>query len=127
MPSLNNPLQVQTEFLMKIKPFLEDNSCLTDRMLLLSIFKNYRSNGGINLTKFAYDIATEHFLCDFFEFKLDFHDNPAIICMNLDKFCKSPYYFNGKDIIFISDSDVTFGLSMFGDNFLKYFQSDWEI
>lgn len=111
---------IQLETLALIREVYESEAELTDRFLLISIFENYRTGGGLRLSKFGFELCKEYNLFEFTKIPLTRNYKPSIMYTSLDRICSSPYYSNGKEI-FISDAIIITELTFCCDDFEKLF------
>lgn len=109
---------IHSEFLEKIKEYYVDSEQLSDRMILLSLFTNYRADSGLRLSKFGFDLCVKHGILNFTCINFDKKYNNSNIITALDRLCASPYYIIGSNIYLSDDMIVTF-LSMASDDFEK--------
>lgn len=110
----------QLETLALVREVYETESELNDRFLLISIFENYRTGGGLRLSKFGYELCVKNKLYEFTKIPLTPDCNKSIIYTSLDRICKSPYFSNGKEI-YISDIIIVTELTLCCDDFKKLF------
>lgn len=115
-----NSTEYQNEVLEKIRDVYESEAEITDRMLLMSIFENFRTGGGLRLSKFGFDLCIEHSLYEFVKIPLKKEDRNSIVYTSMDRVSTSPYYIKGFDI-YISDMMVVTQLTFCNDNFQQLF------
>lgn len=121
MPRVTDSTNYQLEVLNKVKDVHELEADITDRMLLRSIFNNYRSGAGLRLSKFGYEICTENNLYEFTKIPLQREIKSSIIFTALDRICVSPYYSDGC-YIYLSDGMVVTELTFCCDDFKILFE-----
>lgn len=121
MPQVTDSTEFQLEVLNKIKDVHELEADITDRMLLRSIFDNYRSGAGLRLSKFGYEICEENKLYEFTKIPLQRELKNSIIFTALDRICTSPYFVDGY-YIYLSDGMVVTELTLCGDDFKMLFE-----
>lgn len=112
--------EFQLEVLSKVRAVYESDSDLTDRLLLKSIFDNFRSGGGMRLSKFGTDIVNDNNLYEFTKISLPRDYKKSVLYTSLDRICKTPYYVDGFNI-YISDAMVVTELTFCCDDFDKLF------
>lgn len=112
--------EYQNEVLEKVREVYESESEITDRMLLMSIFENFRTGGGLRLSKFGFDICNSNELYEFIKIPLKREDRNSVVYTSMDRICTSPYYVVGYDI-YISDILVVTQLTFCCDDFQKLF------
>jgi hypothetical protein len=115
-----NSTEIQLEVLMKIKEVYRFDSDLSDRLLLISIFFNYRTGGGLRLSKLGFDICSKFNLFDFTPIKLQKKDRNSLVYTSLDRVCTSPYYIQGETL-YLTDEFVLAQLTFCRDDFAKLF------
>jgi hypothetical protein len=115
-----NSTEYQNEVLEKVRDVYESEAEITDRMLLMSIFENFRTGGGLRLSKFGFDICNGKELYEFVKVPLKREDRNSVVYTSMDRICTSPYYVNGYDI-YISDMMVVTQLTFCCDDFQKLF------
>ncbi|SOK58484.1 hypothetical protein [Yersinia phage fHe-Yen9-04] len=115
-----NSTEIQVDVLIKIREVYEFDSELSDRMILISIFDNYRTGGGLRLSKLGYNICTEYDLYEFTPIPIKKEDRNSMVYTSLDRICTSPYYIKG-DVLYLSDELVMAQLTFCRDNFVKLF------
>ncbi|AQW88736.1 hypothetical protein pEaSNUABM50_00207 [Erwinia phage pEa_SNUABM_50] len=115
-----NSTEIQFDVLVKIREVYEFDSELSDRMLLISIFDNYRTGGGLRLSKLGYTICAENNLYDFTPIPIKSQDRNSMVYTSLDRICTSPYYIKG-DVLYLSDELVLAQLTFCRDDFMKLF------
>lgn len=119
-PEANNSTEFHLEVLNKVKEVHESDAEITDRMLLVSLFENFRTGGGLRLSKFGFEICKENELYEFTKIPLQREFKSSIIFTSLDRICVSPYYVDGQ-YIYLSDAIVVTELTLCGDDFKKLF------
>lgn len=112
--------EYQIEVLEKIRDVYESEAEITDRMLLISIFDNFRTGGGLRLSKFGYELCVGHELYEFVKIPLKREDRNSVVYTSMDRVCTSPYFISGPDI-YISDMLVVTQLTLCCDNFQQLF------
>ena len=112
--------ELQLQVLEQVRSVYEIDSDLTDRILLKSIFDNFRSGGGMRLSEFGQKICREHKLYEFAPIALPRNMKRSVLLTSLDRICKTPYYIEGF-VIFISDEIVLTELTFCCDDFEKLF------
>lgn len=115
-----NSTEIQYEILIAVKQVYEFDSELNDRMILLSIFENYRTGGGLRLSKLGYQICEDNSLYEFTPIPLKKQDRNSYVYTSLDRICTSPYYIVG-DTLYLSDDLVIAQLTFCRDDFSKLF------
>lgn len=118
--SFSPELDKQNQVIEKIKEVYEFESELTDRMVMLSIFENFRTGGGLRLNKLGFDICTEFDLYEFTPVPLNKGDRNSLVYTSLDRICTSPYYIDSK-YLYLSDELVLTQLTFSCDDFRKLF------
>lgn len=115
-----NSADIQMDILNKVREVYEVD--LSDRMLLISVFSNYRTGGGLRLSDLGYNICVENSLFEFTKvpFKKNFKN--SLVLSQLDRVCTSPYYIK-DDYIFLSDDLVLAQLTICSDEFDKMFKA----
>ena len=108
----------QMEVLSKIRSVQVEKSDLTDRLVLKSLFENYRSGSGMRLSKFGKELCIEHELYAFAKFNIPKGTKKSVLFITLDRLCKEPYYVEGFDV-FLSDAQVITELTFCCDDFEK--------
>lgn len=121
IPEPTNSTEYQMEVLKKIKEVHESEADMSDRMLLMSIFENFRTGSGLRLSKFGFELCQEHLLYQFSKIPLTREFKSSIIFTSLDRICKSPYYVQGN-LIYISDAIVVTELTFCEDDFKRLFE-----
>lgn len=114
--------EIQNDVLEKVREVYEFDSELSNRILLISIFYNYRTGGGLRLSKLGYDICEENNLYDFTPINIKSGDRNSLIYTSLDRICTSPYYIKGN-MLFLSDGLVLAQLTFCNDDFIKLFSA----
>lgn len=117
----NNSTLFQHKVLDAIKE-VYDSSGISERILLMSIFFNYRTGGGLRLSDKGYQICIENSLYEFHEVQLPRVQQTSLLFTSLDRICESPYYVLGSKI-FISDRLVLTHYTLCGNDFEKAFDS----
>lgn len=117
-----NSTDIQNSILNKIKKVQDFDSELSDRMILISIFDNYRTGGGLRLSKFGYTICLENKLFEFVPIPFTKENRNSMIYTSLDRICTSPYYIKG-DVLYLSDELVMAQLTFCSDDFFKLFSA----
>lgn len=115
-----NSTEIQLEVLTRMKEVYEFDSDLSDRMLLISIFFNYRTGGGLRLSKLGFEICSEHKFYEFTPIPLKKENRNSLIYTSLDRVCTTPYYIQG-DTLYLSDDLVLAQLTFCRDDFAKLF------
>ncbi|EBS4516809.1 hypothetical protein DQT32_05275 [Salmonella enterica subsp. enterica serovar Braenderup] len=115
-----NSTEIQLEVLMKIKEVYDFDSDLSDRLLLISIFFNYRTGGGLRLSKLGYEICSKFGLFEFTPIPLQKKDRNSLVYTSLDRVCTSPYYIQGETL-YLTDDLVLAQLTFCRDDFAKLF------
>ena len=115
-----NSTEIQNEILKSIKEVYEFDSELSDRMILISIFDNYRTGGGLKLSKLGYRICNENSLYEFIPISMKKQDCNSKVFTSLDRICTTPYYIVG-DTLYLSDDLVIAQLTFCNDDFAKLF------
>ena len=115
-----NSTEYQYEVLNSIKEVHEFNSDLSDKMILMSIFDNYRTGGGLRLSNLGYQICNDNSLYDFAPIPIKKTDRNSNVYTSLDRICTTPYYVRG-DILYLSDDLVIAQLTFCSDDFAKLF------
>lgn len=115
-----NSTEYQHQVLNTIKEVYEFDCELSDRMILISIFDNYRTGGGLRLSKLGYQICNENSLYDFALIPIKKTDRNSTVYTSLDRICTTPYYVDG-DTLYLSDDLVIAQLSFCRDDFAKLF------
>ncbi|WNA15929.1 hypothetical protein XaC1_286 [Xanthomonas phage XaC1] len=113
--------EIQTNVLNLIKS-IHENDGISDRIILMNIFENYRTGGGLRLSSAGYDICIKNSLYIFYEVHLPRVKQTSMIFTSLDRICKTPYYALGNKI-FLSDRMVFTHYTLCGDDFEKTFES----
>lgn len=116
----NNSTEFQLNVLKNVRSVYETDAELTDRTLLTSIFENFRTGGGMRLSKFGYEICREYKLYEFTKIELKKEFKTSIIFTSLDRICKEPYYVIGNEI-YLSDGCVIAELTLCCDDFKQLF------
>ncbi len=116
IPEPHNSTEFQNDVLLKVREVHGSDAELTDRMLLMSIFENFRTGGGLRLSKFGYTICKENILYEFTKIPLQREFKSSIIFTSLDRICTSPYYVEGQ-YIYLSDAMIVTELTLCGDDF----------
>lgn len=119
-PQATNSTEFQIEVLTKVKEVHESDAEITDRMLLISIFENFRTGGGLRLSKFGFSICNDNNLYEFTKIPLPRELKSSIIFTSLDRICCSPYYVDGY-YIYLSDALVVTELTLCCDDFKMLF------
>lgn len=120
IPEPHNSTEFQNDVLLKVREVHGSDAELTDRMLLMSIFENFRTGGGLRLSKFGYAICKENILYEFTKIPLQREFKSSIIFTSLDRICTSPYYVEGQ-YIYLSDAMIVTELTLCGDDFRMLF------
>ncbi|ELW0836218.1 hypothetical protein ACRYKS_21695 [Escherichia coli] len=120
IPEPHNSTEFQNDVLLKVREVHGSDAELTDRMLLMSIFENFRTGGGLRLSKFGYTICKENILYEFTKIPLQREFKSSIIFTSLDRICTSPYYVEGQ-YIYLSDAMIVTELTLCGDDFRMLF------
>jgi hypothetical protein len=120
IPEPHNSTEFQNNVLLKVREVHESDAELTDRMLLMSIFENFRTGGGLRLSKFGYTICKENILYEFTKIPLQREFKSSIIFTSLDRICTSPYFVEGQ-YIYLSDAMIVTELTLCGDDFRMLF------
>ncbi|UYE98641.1 hypothetical protein XbC2_212 [Xanthomonas phage XbC2] len=115
-----NSTEIQYGVLNAIKKVYEFDSELNDRMILLSIFDNYRTGGGLRLSKLGFQICEDNSLYEFLAIPLKKQDRNSNVYTSLDRICTTPYYIVG-DTLYLSDDLVIAQLTFCRDDFSKLF------
>ncbi|EMR6008594.1 hypothetical protein WJW27_005451 [Escherichia coli] len=116
----HNSTEYQNSVLSKVREVHESDSEITDRMLLMSIFENFRTGGGLRLSKFGYGICKENNLYEFTKIPLKREFKSSIMFTSLDRICTSPYYVEGP-YIYLSDAMIIAELTLCCDDFKQLF------
>ncbi|USL83635.1 hypothetical protein A4_559 [Escherichia phage A4] len=111
IPQPTNSTEFQNEVLIKVKEVHESDAEITDRMLLMSIFENFRTGGGLRLSKYGFMICEENNLYEFTKIPLLREFKSSIIFTSLDRICRSPYYVDGY-YIYLSDAMIVTELTL---------------
>lgn len=122
IPKTNNNEEIQFEVLGKIREVHEYDSDLNDRIMLIAIFKNYRTGGGLRLSEFGYNLCNEYKLYSFTPIPLKKEDKNSFVYTSLDRICTSPYYIEGNTL-YLSDDVVLTQLTFYCDDLRKTFKS----
>ncbi len=117
-----NSTEYQKEILSVIKGVYEFDSELSDRMILISIFDNYRTGGGLRLSKLGYKICLENSLYEFFPIQLKKGENSSTIFTSLDRVCTTPYYISAG-VLYLSDVMIISTLTLCSDDFSILFST----
>lgn len=112
--------EFQLDVLAKVRTVYEPDSDLTDRLVLKSIFFNFRAGGGMRLSDFGKDLCKDNKLYEFTSIPLPRDMKRSVLFLSLDRICKTPYYVEGYNI-FISDAVVVTELTFCCDDFEKLF------
>ena len=120
IPEPHNSTEFQNDVLLKVREVHGSDAELTDRMLIMSIFENFRTGGGLRLSKFGYTICKENILYEFTKIPLQREFKSSIIFTSLDRICTSPYYVEGQ-YIYLSDAMIVTELTLCGDDFRMLF------
>ena len=115
-----NSTEIQYGVLNAIKKVYEFDSELNDRMILLSIFDNYRTGGGLRLSKLGFQICEDNSLYEFLAIPLKKQDRNSNVYTSLDRICTTPYYIEG-DTLYSSADLVIAQLTFCRDDFSKLF------
>lgn len=91
-------------------------------MMLISLFSNYRTGGGLRLSEFGYNVCIEHNLLEFTPVPLKREDKNSFVYTSLDRICTTPYYIKGNEL-YLSDDIVLTQLSLYCDDLKKTFKS----
>lgn len=115
-----NSTEYQYAVLKSIKEVHEFDSDLSDKMILMSIFDNYRTGGGLRLSNLGYQICSDNSLYDFAPIPIKKTDRNSYVYTSLDRICTTPYYVRG-DTLYLSDDLVIAQLTFCSDDFAKLF------
>lgn len=115
-----NSTEIQQKILKIIKEVYEFDSELSDRMILISLFDNYRTGGGLRLSKLGFDICVNNNLYEFSSVPIKKEYRNSMVYTSLDRICKSPYYIIG-DKLYLSDESILVQLTFCCDDFYKLF------
>lgn len=119
VPKTDNT-EFQLEVLKAVRNVYETESDLTDRMLLKSLFDNYRSGGGMRLSKFGIELCSSNKLYEFTKISIPRDINKSVLFTALDRICKTPYYVDSSNV-YLSDEIVVTELTFCCDDFEKLF------
>lgn len=114
-----DPAAIHAELLDKIKSVHMPESCVTDRILLMSVIQNYRTGAGLRLSNFGFKLCNENHLYKFV--KCDYTDvvNSTLLT-SLDRTCSGPYFIDGN-YIYLSDDYLAALLMLHGKEFERVF------
>jgi len=115
-----NSTEIQYQVLNAVREVFDFESDLSDRMILSAIFNNYRTGGGLRLSKLGYTICSDNKLYDFIAIEMKKQDRNSNVFTSLDRICTSPYYVVG-DTLYLSDDLVIAQLTFCRDDFSKLF------
>jgi hypothetical protein len=115
-----NSTEFQYKVLGSIREVHDFDCDFSDRMILISIFDNYRTGGGLRLSKLGYRICEENSLYEFLAIPLKRNDRTSNVFTSLDRICTTPYYVDG-DTLYLSDDLVIAQLTFCSDDFNKLF------
>lgn len=119
MISQNDGTEYQELVLQKIKE-VYDSTGISDRIVLMSIFHNYRTGGGLRLSDKGYEICHLNNLYEFHEVQLPRLNQTSMLFTSLDRICKSPYYVLGNSL-YLSDRIIVTHYTLCGGDFEKIF------
>lgn len=115
-----NSTEYQYQVLKSIREVHEFDSELSDKMILMSIFDNYRTGGGLRLSELGYQICNDNSLYEFLPVPIKKSDRNSNVYTSLDRICTTPYYVRG-DTLYLSDDLVIAQLTFCCDDFAKLF------
>lgn len=118
----NSTVDIHKEVLGKVREVHESESDLSDRIMLISLFDNFRTGGGLKLSEFGYKLCTEYNLYEFTQIPLKKEDKNSFTYASLDRVCVSPYYVLGNTL-YLSDDIVLTHLTLYCDDLKKMFKS----
>lgn len=121
MISQNDGSEYQEKVLNKIKE-VYDSDGISDRIVLMSIFHNYRTGGGLRLSDKGFEICKFNNLYEFHEVPLPRLKQTSLLFTSLDRICKSPYYVLGNSL-FISDRIIITHYTLCGGDYEKIFDT----
>lgn len=113
-----DPVLIHEELLGKIREFGLSEQC-SDRILLMSVFQNYRTGAGLRLSKFGFDMCKEYTLYEFVECEFSNELN-SIFLMSMDRVSSGPYYIENNKI-FLSDRYLAALAIVYEKNFFDVF------
>lgn len=117
VPVSNNTSMIHSEFIEKIRSVHITETELSDRMLLKSLIANYRTGGGLKLSKYGFTLCIEYKILEFIKIPISNEEkNSSLFVVSLDRICESPYYIEGN-FCFISDISIATQLTLYCDNF----------
>ena len=122
IPSYSNRTEIQLDVLAKVKEVYDFDSDMTDRMILLSIFDNFRSGGGLRLSRLGRDICQQNNLFEFHQIRVDKEKINSILLTSLDRVCEQPYYTDGKEL-FLCDGMVAAEIVIYGSDLDFFFST----
>lgn len=122
MPTPSNSTEYQNNVLRKIKEIHESDAAITDRMLLMSIFENFRTGGGLRLSKYGFKLCEENKLYEFTKIPLRKDFKSSIMFTSLDRICAEPYYVDGQ-YIYLADIMIVTELTLCCDDFKMLFSN----
>jgi hypothetical protein len=115
-----NSTEFQYTVLNAIREVYDFDCDLSDRMILISIFDNYRTGGGLRLSKLGFKICSENFLFEFTAIPMKRSQKTSSVFTSLDRICTTPYYVDGETL-YLSDDLVIAQLTFCRDDFNKLF------
>lgn len=121
MISQNDGTEYQDIVLNKIKEVYDSNG-ISDRIVLMSIFHNYRTGAGLRLSEKGYEICKNNSLYEFHDVPLPRLKQTSLLFTSLDRICKSPYYVLGNTL-FLSDRIIVTHYTLCGGDFEKIFDT----
>ena len=113
--------EYQDNVLNKIKE-VYDSEGISDRIVLMSIFHNYRTGGGLRLSEKGYDICIKNDLYEFHQVSLPRLKQTSLLFTYLDRICKFPYYVLGNHL-FLSDRIIVTHYTLCDGDFDKIFDT----
>lgn len=122
IPKANSTDTVQLDLLKRVREVHEYDSALSDRMMLISLFMNYRTGGGLRLSEFGFNVCKDNNLFEFTPVPLKREEKTSFVYTSLDRICTSPYYIEGNQL-YLSDEIVLTQLTLYCDDLMKTFKS----
>lgn len=114
-----DPVLIHENILSKMR---EDESTLncSDRILLMSVFQNYRTGAGLRLSKTGYDFCLKNELYEFVCFEYANQPNSNFFS-SLDRVSAGPYYVENS-MIYICDTYLASLAYLYDKDFFRVFE-----